>query len=456
VVFRMKKAKIIMIVFIALMLLFVTACSSSNNQSSNEPAKKSEPAPKKEVKEEVKEEAKAPDPVEIRFTWWGDAKRHDVYNAIADEFEKEYPYITVKREFGGWGDYWDKLATQVAGGNAPDVVSMHQFYVSDYAKRNALLSLNEMSENGVIDLSDFPQGVTDSGKIGDDIYMVAKGVTMTGIIYNEKQLNELGIEAPDMDWTWDDFVAKATEINAAFKSDDKWGVGDLSAQYQNMFRNYLRQQGLDLYTEEGKLGFAEQNVVDWFTMWDDLRKAGVIPPPEMSAEYKKVSYDQSMFVQGKLGLTLIPANQIYLYQEHVDGDIHMVRYPTTPGGQDGEFIEGAYLSVTEKSAHQKEAAMFINFFVNNEAAAKIFKVEQGPPASPKMQSVVLPLLEPAQQRAVDFIKISTSHAVRAPYAPTGATEVNQAFNDAAEAISFGADIQEETANFMNIANGILK
>ena len=38
----------------------------------------------------------APDaaPVEIRVAWWGDTNRHELYNRILDEFEKEYPNVT--------------------------------------------------------------------------------------------------------------------------------------------------------------------------------------------------------------------------------------------------------------------------------------------------------------------------------------------------------------------------
>jgi len=110
--------------FVAMLSLILVIAACSNGDGSN----KSTNSGSKDEK------------VEIRFSWWGDTGRNEVYNEIVDRFEEEHPNITVKREFGGWGDYWDRLATQIAGGNAPEVVSMHQFYVSDYARRNALLN----------------------------------------------------------------------------------------------------------------------------------------------------------------------------------------------------------------------------------------------------------------------------------------------------------------------------
>ena len=36
--------------------------------------------------------------VSIRWSWWGDTKRHELYNSIADKFEEKNPGIKVERE----------------------------------------------------------------------------------------------------------------------------------------------------------------------------------------------------------------------------------------------------------------------------------------------------------------------------------------------------------------------
>lgn len=396
--------------------------------------------------------------VEIRFSWWGDTKRNEIYNSIVDRFEKENPNITVKREFGGWNDYWDRLATQVAGGNAPDVVSMHQFYVSDYARRNALLNLKDQVDSGKINLENFPQTTIDSGKVGEDLFMVAKGVTMPGWAYNTALFDKLGIDYPDENWTYDDFVDKVAEIHKA-SNGEIWGAANMSGgQLQPVFRYFLRQSGKDLFNDEGKIAFGKEEVVEWWSMWDKLRKENLIPDAETMTEYESAPLEQNLFVSGKTGLQQIPANQIHLYQEQFDeGEIRIVRMPQKAGGESGEYIEGAYLSITEKSKHPDEAAKFIDFFVNEEKALELFKVEQGAPGSTEMQDFVKPLLEPAQQRAVDYIQETVKYARPAAYAPLGVNEVEQAFADNASAISFGEKTVEQAAeDFIELAESILK
>ena len=111
--------------------------------------------------------------VTISMTWWGDTTRNEVYNAVIDEFEKANPGITVERPFSTWSNYFDRLSTQIAGGVAPDVMGMHQRYATEYAGRGALLDLQPYVDSGVLDLSDVPQSVIDTGRINGKLYMLA-------------------------------------------------------------------------------------------------------------------------------------------------------------------------------------------------------------------------------------------------------------------------------------------
>jgi multiple sugar transport system substrate-binding protein len=436
----MKKMRAFLVSLVSVFLLVgLVACSSGENSE-----KASGDSPKEKDEK-----------VEIRFTWWGDTKRHELYNSIVDRFEEQYPNIKVKREFGGWPEYWEKLTTQIAGGNAPDVVSMHQFYVADYARRNALLELSEYVKEDTIRQGNFPESVVNSGKVDDKLYMIAQGVTMSGLVYNKALFDQLGVEYPKQGWTYDDFTAKVLEL----KSKGIWGVQDFSGgQLQPNFRYFARSNGQDLFTDDGKLGFEKETLVKWWTMWDELRKAEAIPDAATGTEYQSAPLEQNLFVTGKTAIHQIPANQLYLYQQQfTDGELEMVSMPTVAGGKQGEYIEGAYLSIAAKSKHPKEAAQFIDFFVNEQKALELFKVEQGSPGSTEMADFVKPLLEPAQSKAVEFIQTAVQDASTAPYSPTGVTELEAAFKDIASAISFGKmSVEEAVEEFMKKADSILK
>ncbi|MDL2319440.1 extracellular solute-binding protein, partial [Eubacteriales bacterium OttesenSCG-928-A19] len=61
-------------------------------------------------------------PVELRFTWWGGDARAERTNNVIELFQAQYPDIKITAEPKPSDSYWDTLNTQLAGGNAPDIL----------------------------------------------------------------------------------------------------------------------------------------------------------------------------------------------------------------------------------------------------------------------------------------------------------------------------------------------
>src|SRR3712207_1775985 len=62
--------------------------------------------------------------VELRFSWWGNADRAKLMQQSIDLFTAANPNIKVTPSFQEFEAYWQKMATETAGGNAPDVLQM--------------------------------------------------------------------------------------------------------------------------------------------------------------------------------------------------------------------------------------------------------------------------------------------------------------------------------------------
>ncbi|HUC90460.1 MAG TPA: extracellular solute-binding protein [Paenibacillus sp.] len=451
-----KKMKALFpLLLVVVFIVSLAACSGgsdSGGKSGDAPAadtgtENTQAANTEETKTEPANDAGG-EKVTITFAWWGDAKRHEKYNAIADLYEKENPYVKIERQYGSFNDYWDKLATQTAGGNAPDVQGMHATYVADYAQRGALLDLEPYLADGTIDIGSFPDSVKEVQKVEGKTVMIAQGVTMTGWNYNKGALDKLGVAAPDYNWTWDDFLAKVAEIQKAINASDnkkRWASVDASGDITGV-QVYARQKGTDLFTAEGKLGVTKEQMTEWFAMWDKLRKDKVIPDAATSEQYATVSLDQGMLVKGLVILATFPFNQIPLYQNYIaDGEVQPLRRPLDPSGKEGEFVEGAYLAVAKTSKYPKEAADFISFFVNNEEVQKIFKLEQGALGSTKGNEVIRPTLNPAEQRTLEAIETSLKTAGKLPLPPKGQGEVRTLLTETSQAVAFGQLSPEQGA-----------
>lgn len=406
--------------------------------------------------------ASAEQPIEIRFVWWGDTKRHEVYNAVCDEFEAVNPGIKVIRESNTWTDYWDKLATQVAGGNAPDVMGMHPQFVSDYAGRGALANLEPFMDSGVIRTADIPEAVLEGGRVNGLMCMVSQGVTFTNLVANKTLLDEMGVGIPAMDgdWTWSEFAQKARDFRAAALEkgyDDVYFCDDPTGY--NTARYLIRENGMDLYTEDGELGFTEEVMAQWFSYWKALRDDDIIPDAATTQEAISLTLEQKLFTVGKTAISNFPVNQLWLYQAQMpDAELAPLRMPTEEDGGRGEYIEGAHNAVSSASdaAHQEAGAKFIDFFVNDENALKHLKMEQGVPANTQMAEFIKPLLDEPNQKAINFVNATMEVTGVGSYAPIGASAVDAAYTKSRESVAFGAQTPEEAAaEFVAIAKDIL-
>lgn len=381
--------------------------------------------------------------VELRISWWGGEARAELYRQILDNFEKTYPHIKVNREFADFNPYWDKLTTQAAGGNAPDVVHMHLTKIADYAKRNQLLALDEQIQAKEIDLSDFSPDIVNTGKINGKTYMVTIGNSSSSIIYNADLFKRVGVTPPADNWTWDQFADKAIELKKAVNRDDFWAI---EGPGEGNFGQMLRSKGKDLYTPDGKLGYTKEDMIEFMQFWEKLRQAGAIPPAATQAELGGKEFEQSMFAKGMAGMTFKATNQLKIFQQKSQDQLEITRVPTLPGGKGGETVEGAYMSIYSKSKHPKEAALLINYFINDPEAAKIFKAEHGPVGSKKMNEVLKPMLDPSSIKVIDFMDKVAPHLQIASTPPIGGNEISKQFKSAIEVVAFGKNPIEKAVD----------
>jgi multiple sugar transport system substrate-binding protein len=437
----------ILVVMLVLSITLLSACGGESGGTAVESEDTQQPTEPNDTDSQTAEET----PVEIRVAWWGDTTRHQLYNQICDVFESKYPNIKLVREPASWADYWSKLTVQSASGGAPDFMGMHPFYGSDYVQRGVIEPLDAFIQDGVIDVSNFPQSAVDSGKLNNIVYMIPMGITIDALLVNNSMLKDLEVTTPNFDWTWDDLKAIGTEARAALDAKgkkDSWLMDDMSGVYE-MFRVWARQNGrVDLYTPEGDIAYTEEDVKGWFTMWNDLRKSGIIPDAATASEYANAALEDTLLVRGRAAIRRIPVNQ---YKMHCialpEDELIMVRHPSKPDGDIGEFVYGAHFAVSSKTTPEKKlaAAKLINFWVNDEDSIELFRLDQGVPANTKMVEFLTPLLDEQDKPTLDYVNKLMPLAKPIIFAPAGATEVDSLFKTLADEVRFEKKTPEEAA-----------
>jgi multiple sugar transport system substrate-binding protein len=361
-------------------------------------------------------------PVEIRFSWWGNAGRAELTNKAIAEFEAANPNIKVKPEYGDISGYFDKLATQMAANDAPDVITMGGAYPAEYANRGALLDLSKVQ--GSLDLSKIDQGALENGQVKGKQYGVSTGANALAIVANPAVFAAAGVPLPDDNsWSWDDFARIAGDITA---KSPQGTYGTATVLTHDSLDAFARQRGESLYTQDGQLGLGKQTVQDYFDYSLKLSESGAAPSASETVEKLNVSTEQTLMGMGKAGMMLTWSNSLTALSKASGADLKLLKLPgekPTPGIwlQSSQFY-----TISARSKHTDAAAKLVNFLVNNQAAAKIIQSDRGIPGNSEMRAAVQDLLTPQGKVEAEYInQIGKMDFAPTYIGPTGSTAVSE-------------------------------
>ncbi len=382
----------------------------------------------------------------LRIYWWGGQTRADRTLAVADLWAKARGVPVPTGEFGSFADHWPKLATMVAGGNAPDVFQMDYRFIVEYATRGAVQALDEYVDSGVLKLDDFDQDQIEGGRVDGKLYGISLGANSVAAIYSQTAFEAVGAEAPKLGWSYEDVPEMAEPFLSA------GGVKLMADGSSNepSLDNWIRQRGKPLYTPEGKLGPDADDMVDWFRMWNGFREAGYI----VAAEDQALDIDTpetSMLALKKAAIMWSNSNQLIVHQSVNPDKLGMTNYPrinATTGG--GHYRKPSQFWSMGSTSKQKEAsADFISFFVNDIEAGKILSVERGIPCSAAVREALTPTLGEQDQIALNFVSSLGDLLGPLPASPPNAAgEIDQSLLDVlADEVAFGQRTAEDAGKF---------
>jgi multiple sugar transport system substrate-binding protein len=132
-------------------------------------------------------------PITLRISWWGNQLRNDTTMAWLDYYSENYPHVTFEAEFTDWSGYWDRLATQAAAGNLPDIIQQDLSFITQYWARGLLSNLTDLSNQGYLDLSEIPQSILAAGSFEGDLFALCIGVNARAIIYDIDVMEAAGV-----------------------------------------------------------------------------------------------------------------------------------------------------------------------------------------------------------------------------------------------------------------------
>jgi len=392
----------------------------------------------------------------IRMVWWGSEDRAKRTKSAVDAFVSGNPGTRVETESMGWDDYWPRLATQVAGGNAPDLIQMDYRFMFEYARRGAILPLDSYL-GSVLKIEDFGKVNLDSCSVDGKLYGVNVGVNSFGIILDEAAWKETGVEPPTYGTNWDEFTEKCIAFAKGNKRKGFYATADGSGS-ENLYECWLLERGKALYTADGDLAYTADDAAEWFEYWRKLREAGGCIAAELQALYKN-TIETSPLTLGYSATDFAFSNQFVGFQATNKPVLTITAQPVLQDGKAGHYLKPSQMfSIYAKSKAPETTAALINFLVRDPEGALILGVERGVPASPDIRDMLLPQLDEPSRKAVEFVSALAPYVGSLPPAPPqGGGEMNAVLIRISQEVAFGASSPAEgAASLIAEAKSVLK
>ena len=398
---------------------------------------------------------------EITYAWWGTtAFRNEVSQQVINLFQQKYPGVKVNPSIADFNTHFQKLTVSAAAGDLPCVPQMQSTGLAAYADPKILRPLDDLVESKVIDTTNVPKGVVDTGRGFDGkLYMVPTGVFSRADFYNDALLQQTGITAPTETWTWDSYKQLMTQIQAKLPS----GVNAVenNGGDMNPLVTWVLSHGEAVFQQKA-LGFSKQTLALWFQFWEDLRLAGVATSETEVAERQPPlelhPLSNGLAVFGSYAPNQVAGVQGALTKSGKAGTVQLIKEPNGPSGS-GDAIGTNGLTIGANCDNVPAAAACIKFFLNDPAAAAAYKSDNGAVSStPLLQAQIDdPSSSPVLLAQLKFQQHLTSGGfVKDVKYAAGYSALPPLLTTTYENVAFGRmTIAAAVDDFFNQANAIL-
>jgi multiple sugar transport system substrate-binding protein len=186
-------------------------------------------------------------PVTVTFSSWvgGDP----TMKKFAADFHKLHPNITIQFQNVNADNASEKLTTQIAGGNPPDVAFVDASATSDFASRGALVNLdNYIARSDVVKPDDYVDAFKTFVTYQGHLWGLPIDGESTGLFYRTDLFKAAGISGPPT--TWDEFMQDVQKLTDPAKKQYGYEVFAPEAAYY--WYPWLYQAGGDLLSPDGK------------------------------------------------------------------------------------------------------------------------------------------------------------------------------------------------------------
>ena len=281
---------------------------------------------------------------------------------LADAFMKQYPDIEIHTNFVPVTQYVQQMQILKSRGNQVDCI----------LNPNAAQAMVMKNKKIIKDLGPWT---------GESIFLLPYRMSRWVVYYNKTLFDQLGVDYPEPDWTWQDYEETAVQLTR--QVDGEQTYGSLSFDPSNIWwRVPARTAGAN--NPLAKKDMEEfKKAAEWcYRLTYEL---GAQMPYSDRTGTSGAGYE-GVFLKGNIGMFFCGDWSVAVLNKEIEKSYPDFVYDVAPmphwEGQDGWVIsDAAVVSVAEDTQYSEEAFMFVEF-VSGQQGAEILAANSVIPALP--------------------------------------------------------------------------
>jgi multiple sugar transport system substrate-binding protein len=390
----------------------------------------------------------AQDAARIRFSGYVESQEQLTQTlAVLEAYMAKNPNVTIVPEFTDFGAFTDKIATEAAGGNAPDMFSVNVDLLAEYARRGVITPLNDYVPDP-LNLSDYVDGAIRAATIDGNLYAIPNDCIAPAVMYKPTVLEQAGITMPDQMWTWEQLAETAVALTEAL-GPRFWGLADAGQNYIPC-DVFLRSMGKSMFTPDHQFGFEPADLAEWFAYWQKLRDDGGIPPGDVQALEDSGDPATYGIVNGRAAMHISLTDSFSGIQSLISEPLELHMMPNGFAG-DGELTQHHYTyagnstAVWANSPHRDTIIDIIHFMTFDPEGVEIFYRNSGMiPASQAGRDALAVEGTDTDRKIIDYVSLLQQNP--APPRYPGVTGMSGMLRRANEGVAFGQLTPQQAAD----------
>lgn len=392
-----------------------------------------------------------PSVVEMRFSWWGSDGRHVPYQAAIDKYHEYNENVEVLGEFQGFDGYQQKILTQLAGKQEPDIMVLDApWYAEMISKGDFFYDISSSSEK--FDTANMDQKlIEDYGMVDGKLIAIPMGSNSRTVLVNKTLADKVGGLDLTKRYSWKELREEGKRIHA--ENPDVYLAAPCSSELVTMVREYLKQKtGNQLYSESYERGYEEADLAEALAWIGGCYRDGVFQPLGEAGLYEAKGEQNPLWVNGKVLMTFQWTSGIGRFTDTLpaDTEVDVMPYPQHEAAKDGaSLMRPIFLaSISKNSKTPDEAVKFLNWFLNDAEAGAILGSSNGVPASSVQREAVEKngSLEPLMIKGIEY---GTESPAARENGPSTNSELDSLLDESISSVAVGgADAAAEAAKMI--------